>query len=168
MENKYKNILLKRHRELRLHRHALIEPINKPETKIWKYYFIDDILDDEKCLKAQNELKLLKIEFKNVLGHIYALEKKYQFEFDPEELEDEDRNIPTPIEVPNDINDPYEIPNGLLGVNRDILNKLGTHRWAHGDDLQQMYGISQCAAGSWKDHFGFALKRPHKPKPDDK
>jgi hypothetical protein len=51
-----------------------------------------------------------------------------------------------PIPVPNEINDQYEIPNGLLGVNRDLFNKLGTRGGAQDDDLQQMYGISQRAA----------------------
>jgi hypothetical protein len=43
---------------------------------------------------------------------------------------------PVPIRVPNEINDQYEIPNGLLGVRRDLFNKLGTRRWAQDDDLQ--------------------------------
>jgi hypothetical protein len=83
--------------------------------------------------------------------------KKILFDYHPELQLDEE--IPTPITVPNDDNDPYEIPNGLLGVNRDIFNKLGKHCWAHDDDLQQMYGISQGPAGPWKDHFGFTIKR---------
>jgi hypothetical protein len=54
----------------------------------------------------------------------------------------------------------------LLGVNRDLFNKLGTHRWAHDDDLQQMYGISQRAAVPWKNHFTFTIKRSQKPIPE--
>jgi hypothetical protein len=58
----------------------------------------------------------------------------------------------------------YQKPNGLLGVNRDTFNKLGTHRWADDRDLQQLYGISQRAAVPWKDHFVFKMKRLKKNK----
>jgi hypothetical protein len=36
----------------------------------------------------------------------------------------------------------YEIDNGLLGVKRDLFNKLTTHRWSDDNNLQQMFGIS--------------------------
>jgi hypothetical protein len=57
---------------------------------------------------------------------------------------------PTPITVPDDGD--YEIDNGLLGVKRDLFNKLATHRWSHDYDLQQMYGISSGQI-PWTKHF---------------
>jgi hypothetical protein len=52
----------------------------------------------------------------------------------------------------------YKIDNGLLGVKRDLLNKLGTRRWSQDDDLQQMYGISKCDL-YFKDYFLFKQNR---------
>jgi hypothetical protein len=168
MVKKYKTILLNRLRELRPIRDKLNKQVEKHKSTIWGYIYLSEDPENEKCLKAQKELPILQLQLKNVHQHILALEKKYQFDYHPEDLTVEERIIQPPITVPNDINDPYKIPNGLLGVKRDIFNKLGTHRWAHDDDLQQMYGISQRPAGPWKDHFPFTIKRSQKPIPDDK
>jgi hypothetical protein len=105
----------------------------------------------------------LQLELKNVIEHIRGLEKKYQFDYNPEYLDETERLNLAPIVVPNEINDQYEIPNGLIGVNRDLFNKLGTHRWADDRDLQQMYRISQRSV-PWKDHFAFKMKRAKKNK----
>jgi hypothetical protein len=67
---------------------------------------------------------------------------------------------PVPIRVRED----FEIPNGLLGVRRDLFNKLGTHRWTQDDDLQQMYGISKGDL-YFKVYFLFKQKRAQKLKP---
>jgi hypothetical protein len=111
-------------------------------------------------------------------SYIDALEKKIELEFQPlpksisiSKSKSKAKPKPkpvvnvnlTPIVVRNEINDQYEIPNGLLGVNRDTFNKLAAHRWVQDDDLQQMYGISQRAAVPWKNHFTFTLKRLQKP-----
>jgi hypothetical protein len=69
---------------------------------------------------------------------------------------------PAQIIVPAD--EDYEIENGLLAVNRDLFNKLATHRWSHDDDLRQMYGISKGDL-QWKDYFTFKMKRIQKQKP---
>jgi hypothetical protein len=45
------------------------------------------------------------------------------------------------ITVPSDGD--YEIENGLLGVKRNLFNKLLTHRWSDDHDLHQMFGISK-------------------------
>jgi hypothetical protein len=69
---------------------------------------------------------------------------------------------PRQIPGPNEINDQYEISNELLGVRRDLFNKLGTRRWPQDDDLQQMYGISSGTI-PWKNHFAFTMKRAQIP-----
>jgi hypothetical protein len=43
------------------------------------------------------------------------------------------------ISVPSE--EDYEIENGLLGVRRDLFNKLATHRWSDDDDLQQRTNV---------------------------
>jgi hypothetical protein len=68
---------------------------------------------------------------------------------------------PTPITVLADGD--YEIDNGLLGVKRDLFNKLGTHRCSDDHDLHQMFGISK-ADLQRKDYFTFKMKRIQKPK----
>jgi hypothetical protein len=69
--------------------------------------------------------------------------------------------------IPDKDKDDYEIENGLLGVNRDLFNKLAMYRWNHDDDLQQMYGINKNDL-YWKDYFLFKMKRIQKPKPKPK
>jgi hypothetical protein len=159
MEKNYQNIIYERLQELRNKKDWVERQMEKHKLVIWKYIennwpHVGDYL------KAQKELSALELEFKNLTERMRPLQNQYYHRVN---LNDNQ----TPIEVPNDINDPYEIPNGLLGVNRDIFNKLGTHRWVHNNDLPQMYGVSKSVV-PWKDHFGFKLKRPHKPKPDDK
>jgi hypothetical protein len=61
----------------------------------------------------------------------------------------------TPITVPADGD--YEIDNGLLGIKRDLFNKLGTHRWSQYRDLRQMYGINS-GQMPWTRHFTFSMK----------
>jgi hypothetical protein len=52
----------------------------------------------------------------------------------------------------------------LLGVRRDLFNKLAGHRWAQDDDLQQRYGIIKGDL-FFKDYFLFKQKRAQKSKP---
>jgi hypothetical protein len=68
--------------------------------------------DDDYCLKAQKELDLSKSQLKNLVEQINPLEKRYQFDYNPQYLEEKERYYPTPIAVPQDQG--YEIPNGLL------------------------------------------------------
>jgi hypothetical protein len=167
MENNLRMTISRRIRELKPIRDKLNKQVETLKSTIWGYVYLAEDPENENCVKAQKELPILQLQLKKVHQHILALEKKYKFDYHPEDLTEEERKIYTPIDVPNDDNDPYEIDNGLLGVNRDLFNKLGTHRWANDDDLQQMYEISQRPAGPWRKHFAFALKRPRKPKPDD-
>jgi hypothetical protein len=51
----------------------------------------------------------------------------------------------------------------LLGVRRDIFNKLAAHRLAQDDDLQQRYGISKGDL-YFKDYFLFKEQRAKKQK----
>jgi hypothetical protein len=69
---------------------------------------------------------------------------------------------PAPIIVPADRD--YEIENGLLGVKKDLFNKLVTHRWSDDHDLHQMFGISSGQI-PWTRHFTFTMKRMQKQKP---
>jgi hypothetical protein len=121
MVKKYKTILLNRLRELRHQRNDVNKQVEKHKSTIWGYIYLANCPENENCLKAQKELPILQLQLKNILGYIRALEKKYQFEFDPEELDEEERDIPTPIEVPNDINDQYQIPNGCLELTEIFL-----------------------------------------------
>jgi hypothetical protein len=69
--------------------------------------------------------------------------------------------------IPDKDKDDYEIPNGLLGVRRDLFNKLAAHRWGQDEDLQQRYGISKGDL-YFKDYFLFKEQRAQKPKPEPK
>jgi hypothetical protein len=69
---------------------------------------------------------------------------------------------PAQIIVPTDRD--YEIENGLLGVKRDLFNKLATHRCSDNHDLHQMFRISSGQI-PWTRHFTFTMKRMQKPKP---
>jgi hypothetical protein len=71
--------------------------------------------------------------------------------------------------VPIRVHEDFEIPNELLGVRRDLFNKLVGHHWNDDDDLQQMYGISKGDL-YFKDYFLFNKQRAQKlkPKPEPK
>jgi hypothetical protein len=152
MEKKYQNIIYERLQELRDKKDKIERQIEPRKNIIWTYAQ-NNCPHDRDYLKAQNELSALEFELQNLIEQMRPLQKQYY---------NNENNNQTPIEV----KDQYEIPNGLIGVNRDIFNKLGTHRWADDRDLQQMYGISHHVV-PWKNHFGFTLKRP-KPKPKPK
>jgi hypothetical protein len=111
-------------------------------------------------------------------SYIDALEKKIELEFQPlpkskSKAKAKAKPKPKPVvnENPTSITLPadgdYEIDNGLLGVKRDLFNKLGTHRWSDDHDLRQMYGISS-GQMPWIKHFTFELKRARKPNPKPK
>jgi hypothetical protein len=121
---------------------------------------------DPANLKAHRELYLLKLRLKSLDEKYNTLEKRGDYVYNPESLSEKERHYPAPIEIPEkDFPEEYEVPNGLLGVKRDLFNKLATHRWAYDRDLQQRYEISEGLV-PWKDHFGFKLKRPHQPPPN--
>jgi hypothetical protein len=162
MEKKYQNIIYERLQELRHNKDRVDRQIESRKNIIWKY-IEKNWPHDKDYLKVQKELSVLELELKNLIEQMRPLQKQYYHKVN---LNDNENNNQTPIEVPNENNNQYEIPNGLLGVNRDLFNKLGTHRWADDHDLQQMYGISQRAAVPWKNHFTFTQKRSHIPKPD--
>jgi hypothetical protein len=76
---------------------------------------------------------------KNLDQQIDVLDIRYPMEYHPDTVPVNERNL-APIIVLQ--NQGYEVDNGLLGVKRDIFNKLGTHLWSNDGDLQQRYGIS--------------------------
>jgi hypothetical protein len=114
------------------------------KTKMWPYD-TGDLPFDDKYFEAQKELIPLESRLKNLNEKEHMIESI---------LEPEMHNQ-APITVPQ--NRGYEISNGLLGVNRDLL--------ADDRDLQQMYDISR-RPYHWKDHFAFKMKRPHQPPPN--
>jgi hypothetical protein len=139
MEKKHQKILLERLKELRHNKDKVDRQIENHKNIIWEYTQMN-WPHDKDYLKTQKELSALELEFKNLIEQMRPLQNQY---YHKEDLNENKNNNQTPIEVFNKIDDQYEIPTGLLGVNRDIFNKLGTHRWADDRDLQQMYGISQ-------------------------
>jgi hypothetical protein len=157
----YEFVLLDRLSELRRGRDELNKQIGDQKNTIRYYDYLDEPFN-EKNLKAEKELAALELRVKNLDEKYSAIEKRYQRDYNPGFLEAKERYNPTPIAVPQDQG--YEIDNGLLGVKRDLFNKLATHRWADDRDLQQRYEISKGTV-PWKNHFTFALKRSHKPKP---
>jgi hypothetical protein len=157
MERNYELVVLDRLIELRRSKDELTEKIDRYKKVIDYLTNFRDDHDDYK-LQLQKELPELELQLKNVNDHINGLQRRYRMDYLPDALPENERYFPAPITVPQD--EGYEIPNGLLGVKRDTFNKIGTHRFADGRDLQQMYAISRGPV-RWKDHFGFKLKRPH-------
>jgi hypothetical protein len=75
MERNYKRKILKKLRELRLKRDKLIKQIEDLKNTIWGYTYLLSMPDDDDCLKAQKELDLSKLQLKNLVEQINALEK---------------------------------------------------------------------------------------------
>jgi hypothetical protein len=148
----YEFVLADRLRGLRYDRNNLLTHIGNQKTIMWPYD-TSDLPRYEKYFKAEKELIALESRLKNLDEKNSMIENI---------LEPKTHN-PAPIPVPQ--HQGYEIPNGLLGVRRDLFNKLATHRLADDRDLQQRYEISKGVV-LWKDDFAFKMKRPHQPLPD--
>jgi hypothetical protein len=107
----------------------------------------------------------------NLDSYIDGLERKIELEFQPlpskSKVKPKPKSKPVmnvnPI-VPIRVHEDFEIPNGLLGVRRDLFNKLAAYRWAQDEDLQQRYRISKGDL-FFKDYFLFKHQRAQKPKP---
>jgi hypothetical protein len=107
----------------------------------------------------------LELQHKKLDEEFNALERRYLMDYHPEYLQPEEKiSSSNPITVPDGINDDYEIPNGLLGVKKDIFNKLATHRLVDDHHLRERYEISQGTV-PWTNHFTFTMKRAQKPNP---
>jgi hypothetical protein len=136
----------------------------------------------EKKMKEYHEME----KDSNYLdSYIDALERKIELEFQPlpkpiriykPKSKSKPKPKPKPVininpvpivnvnPVPIRVHEEYEIPNGLLGVQRNLFNKLAAHPWAQDDDLQQRYGISKGDL-YFKDYFLFKKQRAQKLKP---
>jgi hypothetical protein len=144
----YEFVLLDSLRELRHDRNNVNTHIDNQKTIMWPYN-TSDLLRDKKYFEAEKELGVLESRLKNLNEKESMIENI---------LEPKIYN-PSPIPVPQ--GQGYEIPNGLLGVRKDLFNKLATNRLADDRDLQQRYEISRDPF-RWKDHFAFKMKRSHK------
>jgi hypothetical protein len=160
----------------------LFKKIDKLKDRITLFTKYLHMPDDPKCLEAKKELPPLQLQLKNTADLINALDRKIKLEFQPLPSKSKSRskskvktkpvNVnPLPIvninpPVPIRVHEDYEIPNGLLGVRRDLFNKLAAHRWAQDEDLQQRYGISRGDL-YFKDHYLFKQQRAHRPKPPE-
>jgi hypothetical protein len=148
----YKMVPYGRLREINHDRINVTDRIGLLKTITWPYDTFDRPPDD-KYFEAQKELTILESRLKNLNDKERMIENI---------LESEGKHNPLPPVVPQ--GQGYEIPNGLLGVKRDLFNKLATNRLADDRDLQQRYEISQGVV-PWEDHFGFTMKRLKKTKP---
>jgi hypothetical protein len=116
----------------------------------YEYWYV---LKDDKYFEAQKELGILESRLKNLNDKLRMINN----------IRNPINNPNLPIPVPQDQG--YEIQNGLLGVKRDLFNKLAGHRLADDRDLKERYEISRGVL-PWKDHFGFKLRRLRAPLPD--
>jgi hypothetical protein len=106
------------------------------------------------------ELDNMEKDSDNLDSYIDALQRKIELEFQPfpkfiskskskSKAKDPNKPKPKPKPVVNvnpapiRVHEDLEIPNGLLGVRRNLFNKLAAHSWNQDDDLQQRYGISR-------------------------
>jgi hypothetical protein len=151
--------------------------------------YLEIILNHEPSKKdlLLKEYDKMEKEWDNLDSYIDALERKIELEFQPlPESISISKSIskskakakpkrkpvinlnPRPIvnvnPVPIRVYEDFEIPNGLLGVRRDLFNKLAAHRWALDYDLQQRYGIRKGDL-YFKDYFLFKEQRAQKSKP---
>jgi hypothetical protein len=159
-EKSYEFILIDRLNEIIRDTNNVNDKIGIQKDIMWPYDY-GDKKPDKEYFEAQRELGILESRLK-------ILEKKERMInnlLDQQDILNPINNLPPirPRVVSQDQG--YEIPNGLVGVYRDIFNKLAGNRLNDPRDLQERYGISR-RTFPWKDHFGFALKRPRAPPPD--
>jgi hypothetical protein len=145
---------------------------DKINTKIFERN-LDIILnhDPSKKYLFEKEIDEMWKESDDLDSHIDTLEEKIEIKFpsipkSKSKSKSKAKAKPKPVvkvvTVPADRD--YEIENGLLGVKRDLFNKLATLLWSDDHDLHQMFGINSGQI-PWTRHFTFTMKRMQKPKP---